>query len=234
MARCDSPQEVSPNPKQVQDGRVDGEEALGLPGRFEAAHEPFPESRRLGGGLGAIVLVLGGAVSHRGHGPAVGGSVAAQLVGNEPDRHPAVPLQLSPKEPCGRLAIPARLHEDIEDVTVLVHCAPEILAPALNGDEQLVEMPCVAQRASATSQAAGIVGPEGLAPLADLFVGDCNAPLDEQILHIVETEPEAAAEPHRVADDLRREAVATIAWRGARHKRRLPPTGSSLQSSQGC
>ncbi len=55
MALCDGPQEVSPNPKQVQDGRVDGEEALGAPGRFEAAHESFPDSRRLVGGLGAIV-----------------------------------------------------------------------------------------------------------------------------------------------------------------------------------
>ncbi len=46
MALCDGPQGVSPDPTQVQDGRVDGEEALGVPGRFEAAHESFPESRR--------------------------------------------------------------------------------------------------------------------------------------------------------------------------------------------
>ena len=33
MARCDGPQVVSPDPKQVQDGRVDGDEALGVPHR---------------------------------------------------------------------------------------------------------------------------------------------------------------------------------------------------------
>ena len=109
----------------------------------------------------------------------------------------------------------------------MVHRAPEILAPTRHGDEQLVEMPCVAQRASATSHAAGIVGPEGLAPLAERFVGDWEAPRGEEILPIADTEPEAVVEPHSVADDLGREAVATIAWRGARHKRRLPPTGSS-------
>ena len=35
MALCDGPQEVSPDPTQVQDGRVDGEEALGVPEHFD-------------------------------------------------------------------------------------------------------------------------------------------------------------------------------------------------------
>ena len=36
-----------------------------------------------------------------------------------------------------------RLHEDVQDVTVLVYCAPQILLATLDRDEHLVEVPGV-------------------------------------------------------------------------------------------
>ena len=101
---------------------------------FEPPHLALPSTRRLVGDLGSIVRVLIRDVDHGRHHGAARGGVGAQLVGDQSSRETALGVQQPPKEPCGRLTIPARLHEDSEDVAVLVHRAPEILAPALNGD----------------------------------------------------------------------------------------------------
>ena len=63
------------------------------------------------------------------------------------------------------MSIASRLHEDVDHVAVLVHGAPEILSPALNGDEELVRMPYIAHPAPAAAQRPGVVRPEGLTPL---------------------------------------------------------------------
>ncbi len=47
--------EVPPNPKQVQDDPVNGEESLRLTGRLESAHLSFSLPRRLVGDLGSVV-----------------------------------------------------------------------------------------------------------------------------------------------------------------------------------
>ena len=65
----------------------------------------------------------------------------------------------------GGVSIASRLHEHVDHVAVLVHGAPEILSPALKGDEELVQMPDIAHPAAA--QRPGVVGPEGLTPSAD-------------------------------------------------------------------
>ena len=105
--------------------------------------------------LGTVVLVLG-AMPHGRHRGAVRGRVAAQLVCDQPRRHLGLALQQPPKEPGRSLVVPTGLHEDVEDVTVLVDGAPQILAPTRNGDEEFVEMPRVTQPVPATPQTASI------------------------------------------------------------------------------
>ena len=41
------------------------------------------------------------------------------------------------------MPIPSWLHEDVQDVTVLIHGAPQVLLATLDRDEHLVEMPGV-------------------------------------------------------------------------------------------
>ena len=48
-----------------------------------------------------------------------------------------------PKEPPRGAPIPPRLDQEIEDVAVFVHRPPEILQPAVERDDELVEMPRV-------------------------------------------------------------------------------------------
>ena len=75
------------------------------------------------------------------HEGAVCRGVTAELVRDQAARGAALAFQQRSEESSGGVSIASRLHEDVDHVAVLVHGAPEILSPALNGDEELVQMP---------------------------------------------------------------------------------------------
>ena len=58
----------------------------------------------------------------------MGDTVAAQLVGHEPHGFLSLPVQQSAKESPRCTPVPTGLYEDVDQVTVLIHRAPEILA----------------------------------------------------------------------------------------------------------
>ena len=104
--------------------------------------------------LGSIVLVLPGAVDHGRHHGTVRRCVAAQLVRDQTPRlsmpcpfcsrsAPCASRTFNSlrKNPSGRPAIASRLDQDVDHVTVLVHGAPQILLPALDRHEELVQIP---------------------------------------------------------------------------------------------
>ena len=98
-----------------------------LIGRRETPHLALPLTRRLVGDLGPIVRVLISDVDHgRHHGAACGG-VGAQLIGDQSARSTALGVQQRPKKSDGCLPIPVRWHENVQDVTVLIDRAPQIL-----------------------------------------------------------------------------------------------------------
>ena len=178
-------------------------------------------------GFRAVVLVLPGAVHHGRHDRAVRRRVAAQFIGDEPPRYPALVFQQLPKEARGGLPVASRLHEDVDHVAVLVHGAPQILPSALDRHEQLVQIPGVAHPPASAPQPPRVVGSEGLAPLPDRLVGDGDPAFGEKILDISKAEPKAVVQPDRVTDDLGGEAVAVVECGGARHRPTPPGTGSS-------
>ena len=65
------------DPEEIVDRSMDGEEALGLPWRFKAAHLAFPLACGLVRHFRTIVCVLRSAVSHRRHTDSVGCSITA-------------------------------------------------------------------------------------------------------------------------------------------------------------
>ena len=91
-------------------------------------------------------------------------------------------------------AIASRLHEDVDHVAVLVHVAPETLSPAVNGDEELVQMPYIAHPAPAAAQCPGVVEPEGLTPLPDRLVRDGDHAFGEQIFDVAEARAKGVVE----------------------------------------
>ena len=189
------PQEVSTDAEEILHDTVNRREPLELSGRLETPHLALTLSGRLMGGLRAVVRVLIGAVKHRWHHRATGGRVTTQLVGNQASRHVPLVLQQLAKESHRGVPIPSRLHEDVEDVTVLIHGAPQVLLATLDRDEHLVEMPGVSEPATSAPQSARILRTEPSTPLPDGLIGDFDTPAGQQVLHVSEAEREAVSRP---------------------------------------
>ena len=114
-------------------------EALRLSGRFEPAHLSLALARRLMGEFGPIVLVLPRAVHDRWHRTPMGCGVAAQLVRDHTTWRTALPFQQLSEEAFGGVPITPGLHEDVEDVAVVIDGAPKILLMPPNRDEQFAK-----------------------------------------------------------------------------------------------
>ena len=196
---------MSADSKEILHNSVYRREPLHVGGRCEAPHLALPLTCRLVGDLGSIVRVLISDVDHGRHYGAARGGVGAQLVGDDqPARDTALGFQQFPKESDGCSPIPVRLHEDVQDVTVLLgaYCAPQILLATLDLDEHLVEMPSVSHPTAPAPQLPCVDRTEPLAPLPNRLVGDRHASLREEIFSIAEAETESIVEPDRVADDV--------------------------------
>ena len=131
-------EQMAANAKQIQDDAVDGQETLHVCDGGESAHLALALTRRLVRRRRAVVLVLSRAVGDGRHEGAVCRGVTAELVRDQAAPGAALAFQQRSEESSGGVSIASRLHEDGNHVAVLVHGAPEILSPALNGDEELV------------------------------------------------------------------------------------------------
>ena len=125
----------------------------------------FSLSRGLMRDFGTIVRVLGCVMGDRGHDLPMCNTVAPQLVGHETRRFLSLPLQEFPKESPRRTPVPAGLDEEVDQVPVLVHGAPEILALTVDRDEDLVQKPRIAEATLSSLQPPGVVGAKLPAPL---------------------------------------------------------------------
>ncbi len=104
-----------------------------------------------------------------------------------------------------------RLEQDVDHVAVLIDRTPEILPPTLDGHEEFVQVPRIAQPTLATLERTGVLGTELQTPQSDGLVSDDDPPLCQEILDISKAQKEAVIEPDGVADDLRRESVSAVA-----------------------
>ena len=133
----------------------------------------------------------------------MGRRVTAQLIGDQSSRDTALSFQQFPEEADGRPSIAAGLHENVDHVAVFVDGPPQILLPAPDLHEQLVQMPGVALTSPAAPQPPSIGEPECPTPLPNRFVGDRDPALGQQIFRVAEAETETMVEPDGVTDDFR-------------------------------
>jgi len=195
---------------------MNGEEALRLSYRLEAAHLALSLPGRLMGDLRPVVDVLPSVMDDGGHGGPMSGAIASQLVGHQAVRLAALSLQQPAKEAFCSTVISASLNEDVDHVAVLADGSPEIMPLALNRHEELVQVPRVTQSPFSSFQCAGTSGAELPTPPTDGLVGDGDSPLRQQILDVSEAQAEPVIKPHSVAD-LRWVSVPTIAECAALH-----------------
>ena len=155
------------------------------------------------------------------------GAVTAEAIRDESPGYAATALQQPTEKSRGGMAISTWLQQDIDDLAILVDGPPEVLAPADDGNEQLVQMPRVAAEAGAPPEASSVGGAERLAPVPDGLVRHRDAALGQEILDVTEAEGEAVVEPDGVADDGGRESVSGIAHDGHGHPATVPGVASS-------
>src|ERR671931_203375 len=75
---------------------------------------------------------------------------------------------------------------------------------------QLVHMPFVGRSRSAPTELVGVGRPELATPEADGLIADLDASLGEQLFDVAMAQVEPEVQPDRVADELGREAMATV------------------------
>ena len=150
------------------------------------------------------------------------GAITAQAIGDEALRLILQAGEQALEEPLRCGGVPVVLDQDVENDTVLVHCAPEVMQLAINLQEHLIKVPGVARLRPALTELAGEVGAELEAPLTDALMADDNAPLGQDKLHLAQAQAEHVVQPDGVADDLGWEAVARVGGGLGRHLAILP------------
>jgi hypothetical protein len=98
--------------------------------------------------------------------------IAPQLVGHQPPRFASLTLPELAKEPLDRTPIATRLHENVDDIAVLIDGPPEILPLTLDRHEELVQMPGVAQATLPAKELPSVLRSELSAPLPNRLVGN--------------------------------------------------------------
>ena len=73
-------------------------------------------------------------------------------------------------------------------MVVLVDSAPEVMALAMDGQKDLVQMPLVTWLGASVLQLIGVLLPKLQTPLADGLMGHVDTALEEELLHVAVTQ----------------------------------------------
>src|SRR5580698_8220604 len=149
-------------------------------------------------------------------------SVGAELVrdhdAGRDDRRFPKPLH----EPLRRAGVSSTLDQDVENDAVLIDGAPEPVWLAGDRDDDLIHMPFVAASRRALADLIGECLAELLPPLAHGLVGHANPARRQHFFDHAKAQGKPEIEPNRMADDLRRKAMALVERvAGCRHGGRI-------------
>ena len=166
-------------------------------------------------------------VFHRGHDAAASSTVAFQPVRHPLQRRALLPLEQLAKEPLGRVGVAVSLNQDVDHIPILVDGPSQIVPLTPDPNEDLVRVPDIAEWTLTTFELASVTRSDLSTPLPDGLIGDDDATLREQILHVTEAQGEPMVQPHAVADDLTGESIGGRAVRLGFHHTRVPTSGAS-------
>jgi hypothetical protein len=152
--------------------------------------------------LTAVVEIPTLAVFHPRQDRALRRSVTLQLIRDDHPWHVLQPLEQLPEKLFRGLLVAAALHQDIQHVVVSVNRAPQVMALAIDGQKDLVEVPLVPWLGASPLQLIRVVLPKLQAPLPDGFMGDVDAAGEQQLLHVAVAQRKTIVEPDPMADDL--------------------------------
>jgi hypothetical protein len=87
----------------------------------------------------------------------------------------------------GSFCVASALDQDVEDMTVLIHCSPKGVLLPLDGEHHLIHVPCVPTTRATTAHFIGRRLPECEAPLPDGFIGDDDPTLSQKLFDRTES-----------------------------------------------
>ncbi len=156
--------------------------------------------------LGEVVAVTSGDMVHRRHDCPMRGTVTLELVGDQSERYRTLTLQGFAKEAHHCTPISARLHEDVNQVPVLIDGTPQILPLTVDRDKDFVQKPRIPETTPSSFQLPCVLGSEIKTPLSDGFVGNDDPALRD----IPEAQAEPIVMPDGVANDFGRKTVSVV------------------------
>jgi hypothetical protein len=158
---------MPPRAEMLRNRTIGGKEALSVSWGLEALHPLFSLARRLVGILSAVVQVAVLPMLHTGQDLAHGRPVASQLICDDHPWHVRQALeQLTEECLCG-LLVPPALHQNVEDVPLLIDRTPEVMAFPVDRQEHFIQVPLVAELGPSMPELIGIPLAELAAPLPD-------------------------------------------------------------------
>jgi hypothetical protein len=89
------------------------------------------------------------------------------------------------------MSISPSLDQDVEDITILVNGAPQVVSLAPDGREDLVKEPGVAESNLPPPKILSVVQAELPAPESDRLIRDGDPSLCQKVFHIAEAQAEA-------------------------------------------
>ena len=98
------------------------------------------------GNFSSVVFILAGSMGNGWEDLSVGSRIASKLVGNELPWWAPLVFQNLAEEALSGSAVSVACDQNIQDVAVLVHLSPKIMAFAADGNEHFVHVPDVADR----------------------------------------------------------------------------------------
>ena len=161
-------------------------------------------------------------------------AMRAEFVGDHGARAATVFAKELTQKPFGGALITAALDQNVENKAFLIDGAPKPMLPAVDRNDDFIEMPFVSVARGVSADLVGEVPPEFLRPSPNRFVADDGAARGQKVLDHSQAERKAEIEPDRMGDDFGGKAMAAIKGAGRLdHRRQLPENRSPTRQRDG-
>jgi len=141
------------------------------------------------------------AMSHPRQHLSCGGGVALELIRDEHPGHAWQPFEQLFEACLDRPLVATTLHQDVEDVIVMIHGPPQVMAPAMDGQNDVAERPMASQPGPTTPPLIGVGLAECATPLTDRFVRRHHPTCASPLFALAAAQAQVAQEPDGMTDD---------------------------------
>ena len=142
------------------------------------------------GDFSPVVLVLTGSMDNGRKDLPMCSRITPKLVGDQLPGCLSLMFQGPTKEAFSGSTISTLGDQNIDHVSILIDGPPKIEALTLDGDEEFIDVPDVAESSLFPTQSSGVGRSEFLTPVSDRFVGDKDSSLCKQVFYVSKAQGE--------------------------------------------